>query len=71
MTDVFLHFFLPFIEFFQIYTHCPSIAYLFEKQNKMNVQSDTSAIIDDENLALLNSDNESEVSIRAACMYLI
>jgi hypothetical protein len=37
----------------------------------MNVQSDTSAIIDDENLALLNSDNGSEVSIRVRCMYSI
>ncbi|CAF3860765.1 unnamed protein product [Adineta steineri] len=31
----------------------------------MNVQSDTSAIVDDENLALLNSDNGTQVSIRA------
>ncbi len=34
----------------------------------MNVQSDTSGIIDDENLALLNSDNGSEISIRPRCM---
>ncbi|UJR36881.1 hypothetical protein I4U23_029594 [Adineta vaga] len=30
----------------------------------MDLQSDTSAVIDDENLALLNSDNGSQVSIR-------
>jgi len=35
----------------------------------MNVQTDTLEIIDDENLALLNSDNEIPVTIRARCMY--
>jgi hypothetical protein len=35
----------------------------------MNVQTDTAEIIDDENLALLNSDNETQVTIRARCMY--
>ncbi len=37
----------------------------------MNVQTDTSGIVDDENLALLNSDNETQVTIRARCMYFI
>jgi hypothetical protein len=37
----------------------------------MNVQSDGLAVADDENLALLNSDNETQVSIRARCMYFL
>jgi hypothetical protein len=37
----------------------------------MNVQSETTTIIDEENLALLNSDNEIPVTIRARCMYSI
>jgi hypothetical protein len=39
--------------------------------NKMNVQSDGFAVADDENLALLNSDNETQVTIRARCMYFL
>ena len=37
----------------------------------MNIQSDTSPIVDDENLALLNSDNEIQVTTRTHCMYFI
>lgn len=39
----------------------------------MNVQTDEetpSALVDDENLALLNSDNEIQVSVRTQCIYL-
>jgi hypothetical protein len=34
----------------------------------MDVQSDTTPVMDDENLALLNSDNEIQVTVRARCM---
>lgn len=37
----------------------------------MDIQSDTSGIVDDENLALLNSDNVPDVSIRNKCMKMI
>lgn len=37
----------------------------------INAPSDTAAIVDDENLALLNSDNGLEVSIRAKCIQKI
>ncbi len=49
-----------------------SSLYSFKKKlknkRKMDVQSDTTPVMDDENLALLNSDNEIQVTVRARCM---
>lgn len=37
----------------------------------MDIQADRSAVVDNENLALLNTDNEPQVSFVGKCMYSI